>query len=231
MYKDERSLNYAYEDEVKITIKQVQKDGSKVIRKEVQASINKQVLGDLQLATGQIVANDPFVCFETDPFTVTVTPGSYPVSISVVHLPCNGYGEDKRVALAMIKFSDKKPVRWEMALTNEKQAEELDTIKEGNFFGYGVDSGTGGFMDKTVADKLAEQEKSGEYIYDKFEDEFNAAYAHTYSYILADATGSGDNDFVAFSSGFGDGCYPSYFAFDGDGEPCALVTDFCAIDF
>jgi hypothetical protein len=31
---------------------------------------------------------------------------------------------------------------------------------------------------------------------------------------------------ISFSSGFGDGFYPSYMAFDEDGRMVALVTDF-----
>jgi hypothetical protein len=123
---------YTYESEITVP------------QKENDVILKKQDLGELYLPTGKIVANDPCAFFETEPFTVAVEPGSYPVSISVTHM-----FDDKRVALAMLKFSDNPPVRWEAALTEEQSLDELDD----DDFGYGVDSGTGGFMDKSVADK------------------------------------------------------------------------------
>ncbi|MCL2236123.1 MAG: DUF4241 domain-containing protein [Defluviitaleaceae bacterium] len=192
-------------------------------------TITKKYLGEIYLPTGQIVANDPLVLFETEPFTVTVEPGHYPVSISVAHFPDNGYGEDRRVAIAMLKISNNKPIRWEMAMVSDEQ--RLENMKMDEFLGYGVDSGTGGFMDKAIADKLDELAKKDNYVLDKFEDELNGTYVHTYSYMLVDALGEGHKSVAAFSSGFGDGCYPSYFGFDENDKPCALVTDFCIIDF
>ena len=47
---------------------------------------------------------------------------------------------------------------------------------------------------------------------------------------MTDATKCGRNDFAAFSSGYGDGAYPSYFGFDEDGKPCVLVTDFLVLE-
>ena len=35
---------------------------------------------------------------------------------------------------------------------------------------------------------------------------------------------------IAFSSGWGDGMYPSYLALDGSGRPVAVVTDFQVLD-
>jgi len=216
MYKNEEILNYADKEEVTLTTE----DG--------EITLTKMELGNLYLATGQIVANDPYICFETTPFIITEKPGYYPVSISITHYKHTG-SEDKRVALALLKLSDKKPVRWEMALTSENTAEELEKLGKDEFFGYGVDSGTGGFMDKTVAEKLAAG--AGANVYDKIAKEFNASYVPTYSYLLCSAIGGEHKDFACFSSGWGDGCYPSYFGFDEEGNPCALVTDFCILPY
>lgn len=124
----------------------------------------------------------------------------------------------------MIKFSDRKPVKWEMALVGEEKLAELE---EDDFYGYGVDSGTGGFMDKSLADKVLELDLD---IYDEFEKQFDETYVYTYSYAIGNLLGGEQNEVVAFSSGYGDGSYPSYFGFDEAGEPCVLVTDFLVLE-
>jgi hypothetical protein len=35
---------------------------------------------------------------------------------------------------------------------------------------------------------------------------------------------------IAFSSGWGDGSYPSFWGYDADSQPVALVTDFGVLD-
>jgi len=213
MYKNEEVLNYADREEVILTTE------------DREITLTKMELGNLYLATGQIVANDPLFCWELTPFTVTVKPGYYSVSISVVHFKHN---EDRRVALAMLKLSDKKPVRWELALTSEDAETGVDKLGKDGFFGYGVDSGTGGFMDKTVAEKIATDNID---IYEEFSEEFDASYVSTYCYLLCNSFGGEHKDLACFSTGWGDGRYPSYFGFDEEGNPCSLVTDFFILPY
>jgi hypothetical protein len=206
MVINEQVLGYAFESEITVP------------RKENDVILKKQDLGELYLPTGKIVANDPCAFFETEPFTVAVEPGSYPVSITVAYKDDN-----KRVAFAMLRFSDNPPVRWEAAHTGEQNIDELDD----DDFGYGVDSGTGGFMDKSVADKITELDLD---VYEIFEKQFDSTYVHTYSYAIGSITDGGQNEVAAFSSGYGDGGYPSYFGFDEAGKPCALITDFLVLE-
>ena len=91
MYKDEKMLGYAYENRIKIPAKQSVKEGSKVVQEDIEVTLVKKDLGEIYLATGQIVANDPLVLFENKPYTVSVSAGHYPVSISVAHFSDNGY--------------------------------------------------------------------------------------------------------------------------------------------
>ena len=136
--KTKKVLNYVFvEDEIEI------------IAEDKKIKLSKKDIGLLSLSTGKIVACDPIVCGQLMEFTRTVNPGNYPVS---VHIVCIG-DVNTSVALASIKFSDKKPVKWEMALKEDQNAEELE---DGYIFGYAVDAGTGGFMDKAVADKIGE---------------------------------------------------------------------------
>lgn len=226
MYINTKYLNFVYENEVVVQEK-TKPDG----KDDVGVVLKKQDLGYLYLKTGHIVANDPLVLSETDPFTVVVTPGNYLVYIHVAHFDSPVSGLNKRVAFATLKFSDNKAVKWEMALVENQDTGELG---DNQFFGYAVDSGTGGFMDKSVADELtAKLNAIGMDNYDeifaKIDKQMDEAYTrlHSYGYAIDNMTGGTEHDFAAFSSGDGDGLYPSYFGYDENGKPCILVTDFC----
>ncbi len=52
----------------------------------------------------------------------------------------------------MVRFSGALPVRWRMATTPNQ---DIETLEEGYFFGYPVDSGIGCFMDALVARALS----------------------------------------------------------------------------
>lgn len=182
--------------------------------------IDRQDLGMLELPTGRIVANDPCCCFETAPFTRAVAPGNYPVCLFVLES-----GEDQRVAYAAVCFRDEIPQRFELALT---EGQDPAALGEDEFYGYGVDSGTGGFMDDSVCQAydqmLRTSQDSG---YPLLDEALSDSYVDTYS-VANVALPQGGN-LVAFSSGWGDGCYPSYWGFNGDGAVCCLVTDFCIV--
>jgi hypothetical protein len=87
--------------------------------------------GNLVLPTGRIVACDPLTSPEIPPFTVSVLPNEYPVILSVANFNNN----DQRVAYAMLRFDDKKPVRWKMALLPNQ---DVSSLKEAEVFYYGV---------------------------------------------------------------------------------------------
>src|SRR5262245_22234861 len=77
------------------------------------AVIECQQVGKPFLPSGRIVACDPFLVYDADPFEVTVKPGRYPVRLSIAHL-----GTDQRIAAATIAFAPrKKPHEWWMAMT------------------------------------------------------------------------------------------------------------------
>lgn len=55
-------------------------------------------------------------------------------------------------------------------------------------------------------------------------------YVHTWSWtdlVLDEVTGA---NLIAFSSGWGDGSYPSFWGYDADGQRVGLVTDFGVLD-
>ncbi|HEU4453211.1 MAG TPA: DUF4241 domain-containing protein [Longimicrobium sp.] len=182
-------------------------------------TLKLRTLGELVLPTGRIVACDPFSVFgEEGPFTRSVAPGRYPVLVNVA-----AFENHERVAYAISRFGERPPVRWEMALL---AGQDAGTLGEGEFFGYGVDAGTGCFMDAQVARVLAERSTEENDYNGDLVAAMEKTYVDTWSwldFVLDPATGA---NVVAFSSGWGDGSYPSFWGFDETGAVACLVTDF-----
>lgn len=182
----------------------------------------EQELAKIKLPTGKIVANDPLVLGEMEAFTIRVPSGEYPVVLYIYH-----NNDDQRVAFAEMRLNEKIPVRFEPALVEGQEAEALE---EDEFFGYGVDTGTGCFMDEQTCKKLEALMDTTEYgELTEFDKLLEESYVDTYmtaNFVLPET----DFNVVAFSSGYGDGCYPSFWGYDASGELCCLITDFCVID-
>jgi len=60
--------------------------------------------------------------------------------------------------------------------------------------------------------------------------EMDKTYVHTWSWANVEMDPVTKANVVIFSSGLGDGCYASYFAFDQEHHPVLLVTDFGVFD-
>jgi hypothetical protein len=189
-------------------------------------TLHLQTLGELVVTSGHIVACDPLVMPDTPPLAETVPLGRYPVVLSVAELPSG----DQRVACALLRLSDHLAVRWEMAVP---QGKTLSSLKPGYIFGYGVDAGTGCFMDADTSRALEArpiQMGVGYVESDELLDTLNRTSVPTWSWanlIMDNATGA---NVIAFSTGWGDGFYPSYWGYDAASQRVALVTDFGVLD-
>src|SRR5689334_8967599 len=102
-----------------------------------QTMLRHQIVGDLLLPSGQLVACDPFVTPEATPFNQPLPCGAFPVVLSVAEI-----ATDQRVAFATVRFRQISPAKWEMMATG---ANDPTKLEPGHIFGYGVDSGTGCF--------------------------------------------------------------------------------------
>ncbi|RAJ77387.1 uncharacterized protein DUF4241 [Chitinophaga dinghuensis] len=171
--------------------------------------------GQLKITSGQLIACDPFILDLESPFSTVFPTGEFPVQLGVAK-----FEDDERVAFARIKFSEEQPVSWNMALC---EGDDISTLKADEIFGYGVDAGTGAFMDITAAEELDEflQEKDDNY--DQLTEEMEKTYAHTRSWMMWNGKAA---NAAFFSSGWGDGFYGSYIGYDAGGNICRLVTDF-----
>ena len=193
-------------------------DGREIATGIGRVTLRLRDAGHLLVTSGRVVACDPFTSPETEPFTRVAPTGRHAVVLSVAHFEDG----DQRVAGAMLRLGDGQPARWEMALL---AAEELAELAEGEMFGYGVDSGTGCFMDEEAAQALARKMDEDESYSDELIDEMEKTYVHTWSWANV-GLGDGGANLVAFSTGVGDGLYASYFGLDAEGRPVSLVTDF-----
>lgn len=192
-------------------------------------------IGELKVPTGQIVACDPLAYPDSPPFTKKVKPGKYPVKIYVAKTAESG----DRYAVAKLEFSNKKAIKWVMALTERDDIDEL--TDKSDYFGFPVDAGLAGFYDY----------QSGKQ-YLKFDSSFRKAnptgniYDDFFSYEFKRNAKDMDNpndigdwinfqlpdselNITMFHSGYGDGYYPSYWGIDRDGEVTSLVIDFLVL--
>jgi hypothetical protein len=168
--------------------------------------------GELVLPSGRIVACDPLIMLRTPAFAREVVPGRYPVLLSVAQ-----GGSDQRVAAAAVEFVAGGAIaaeRWDLALL---PGQDPATLGPRQFFGYGVDAGTGCFMDAQLTAALETAGPGG------LDAALAATYVPTFSWANLEL---GDGSVVAFSSGWGDGSYASYWGFDSAGCVVALATDF-----
>ena len=192
-------------------------------------TISTHDIGELVLTSGRLLACDLLMVPDDRYFIKRgLKPGCYPVVLSVADFRPAG---DTRVACALLRVSEKPIVKWEVAAINEPDPERTEER-----WGYGVDSGTGSFMDIDAAQVIAPLvwEKSGER--DKFEEFCDRVLAEMEQHPLGShgvanwanilVNGSTEANVITFSSGWGDGGYASFWGYDASGEPAALVTDF-----
>ncbi|GGM62370.1 hypothetical protein GCM10007977_074930 [Dactylosporangium sucinum] len=165
--------------------------------------------GVLQVPTGAVIAADPGTLHNSDePFTVLVTPGNYPVLIAGLRWEGKSWGE---TTAAMLRILDKPTASWELAV---RPGQDVRLLGDDEFYGFGVDSGTGAFLDASGRDALAaahEQEQQSE------------ASAGGKATETADPK-TGTN-MIVYPSGRGDGSYPVWIGRAADGAVTCLVAD------
>jgi hypothetical protein len=194
-------------------------DGRAVHTEHGTVTLARHSVGDLVLSTGALVACDPFTAPDTDPFTLRLPPGTYPLVLSVA----NYEDDDRRVAGAMLQISSSQVVSWELALLPDQSLSELE---DGEIFGYGVDSGTGCFMDEDAAEILMSKMEADDTYFETIIAEMDKTYTDTWSWANIEMNAATRSNLIAFSSGMGDGFYASYIGRDIDGNVVSIVTDF-----
>jgi hypothetical protein len=191
--------------------------------------ISTHQIGELILTSGKLLACDLLIVPDDRYFIKeSLKPGRYPVIVSVADFHPTG---DTLIACAMLRINEEATVKWEVAAINEPNTEQKNER-----YSYGVDSGTGSFMDVDAAQIISQLvwEESSER--DKFEEFCDSALEEmekhsfgrqgTASWAIMRVSDGIEANVVMFSSGWGDGGYASFWGRDASGKLTSLVTDF-----
>ncbi|GAA2046835.1 DUF4241 domain-containing protein [Catenulispora yoronensis] len=167
-----------------------------------------RTVGQLRLSTGRVVVADPATVelegdLATEPYTVSVAPGVYPVQVSAIR----AVGRDREtVAAARLLLSAEPVVSWELAL---RPGQDPRMLGASEYYGFTVDSGTGAFLDAAATEALA-----------AYQDAEDAEQAEA-----TIPTGGAAAELLTYPSGKGDGSYPVWIGRDAGGEVTCFVAD------
>ncbi|GGU32947.1 hypothetical protein GCM10007979_34880 [Nocardioides albus] len=181
-----------------------------------KVQIREVTIGSVAITEGRVMAADPgWIPSGEDAggFTATIPSGIYPVTLSLAATEeeaAKGWG---MVAAATLRVADRRVISWEMGLTPGQ--DQLD-LGADEFYGMGVDTGTGAFLDAARADELTDVYDDGGWK------------------LLEDSESSGatlaDGAMVAYASGEGDGAYPVWIGRDEAGDVVCFVADMLLLD-
>ena len=118
----------------------------------------------------------------------------------------------------MIKFTNEQAIEWELAT---RAGQDIKQLKEDDFFGYGVNTGMGCFIDAEAALYLQAyedkryKEDNDFYLYEEFAEALEQNYKHTWGWLV-----------TRFMTRWTLPCLRQALGMDENGEPTCLVTDF-----
>ena len=174
-------------------------------------------VGELTIPSGNLVIAEPLYFYDQEPIDVKLKAGTYPVVISEALIYKGGKVVDKRNALAKIVIDSGEAESWEYIWT------------------FGVDGGTGGYIDYQVMKEIisdGKEEKFSNDLLKEFElrheapKPFHENHDAYHQYVnLSYGTGN----LIAFSSGWGDEGYHSYIGYDRNGKAVEILTDLSVI--
>lgn len=202
-------------------------DGSSLLSGGEPVTVRTVEIGDLKLPSGRVVAMDPFSDPRREPFTARVAPGRYPVVLSLVQP--EGWPAPV-IAAATLRFSQKAPVAWHLALT---PGQDPGALEESEFYGFPVDAGTACFASPEAARVQARRMTvlgmpNLPHIM-RLSREMEA-HAEDGMWAMAELDRRRGLNAAFFTAGYGDGAYGAYWGYDAQGEAAALVIDFGVVD-
>ncbi|WP_027384111.1 DUF4241 domain-containing protein [Epilithonimonas caeni] len=186
-------------------------------------------VGEIHISSGRIVASDALIMPDKSAFEQEFPKGDFTVLIHKER-------ESNCVAYAEIVF-DKNQLaeNWALALCDDQNLKDL---KEGEIFGYPVESGMGSFMDKDAQAALNNLEQE---LFHKKGADFMGIYEEFFHSHFFDEKGAIDQfavlkpyddkkeNLIAFETGYGEGFYASYIGYSKDNQVVKLISEFIEI--
>jgi hypothetical protein len=193
--------------------------------------LERRVAGHVNLSSGRVVACDPLVQPNREPFARQVAARSH-CQVDVL-----GAAVPVLAALWLVEPRSAQPgqLQWSLALLEDQDAAALGADEA---YGFPVGTGTGCFMDADATAAIAlrdrrEEERAGDN-YISYYDNVLASdleAAGTWELVQHEPLpGESPARLVLFRSGWGDGSYPCYWGCRADGTPVVLVIDFMVIE-
>jgi hypothetical protein len=206
-------------------------------------AVSTHHVGTLVLTSGRVVACNPLTLpsrplprahllallalDHREPFSRTVRPGRYPVVLSIIR---TGRGRERiaqeSIAMAMVRFEEERPVRWEMAARGERSPSSL---RPNQRYGYRADPDITAFLDADVVERVSDRSR-------QFVETFTQGATPAWSSTVLTLDSKSGANVVAFSSGtfapaaLGYSAYCSWWGLAEDGRPVCLVTDLQHLD-
>lgn len=185
-------------------------------------------VGKIYLSSGKLVACDPLITNDMLPFSAEFPKGEFSVMLHKER-------DSNCVAYAEIIFNTNEIKDWKLATTPGQNLKEL---ADGEVFGYPVESGMGCFMDVDTQSSLNEleqklyQNKGGDFmgIYEEFfHEHFFDENGAIDQYAFLKPSDAHPGTIFAFETGYGEGFYASYIAYDKNQSPVKIITEFIEI--
>jgi uncharacterized protein DUF4241 len=181
---------------------------------EGQFVVQRRQIGSLVLPTGRLVAVDPLMFGERgDAFAETLPAGSYPVFCWWIWPP---QSPAARVLALEVVVRDTPAVEWVSAAPEHGADQKLE---EGEFWGYGVDTGLGCFYDASVAHVVGSERE-------RIQAEINTVDEpddSCFDVLLDGRTGA---NLIGAATAHGDGFYYTWLGRDATGSAVSFCTDF-----
>jgi|GEM_PF-5879300 len=165
-------------------------------------TLSTEILGNLNLPTGEIVICDPINAFLGTQLEVQFPKGSYTVFGTVAKDP---ESKESFFAYAFIEFKEDSDITW---------------IKLNKHVSV---SGNASFMDRNTAEVLEKNAKA-EY-YSIITRKLNKVKKSQYSSLNIAVDDKSLQNYIIFTSGFGNGTYTSYVGVNDKKEICYLLLD------
>ncbi len=184
--------------------------------------------GNLSIESGLLVASDPLITPDKQPFLQEFPKGNFPVYIHKER-------ESNCIAYTEVVFGKDEVAHWQMALCEGQNLEELNAEE---VFGFPVESGMACVMDAEAQNLLNQLEQ--ELFHQKGAD-FMGIYEEFFHEHFFDENGAIDQfaflkpysdkslNIFSFEAGLGEGFYASYIGYDAQNNPVKFVTEFIEI--